>query len=132
MQEITALAKGTDPIGKELATGNIPTVSLDLPHLCGAMDKQAATSIEAVACGVVVATKLSLVLGVAERHVELTEAVSKLAAFSVFTETTGCIAGAQGRLIASGADPWDKGRGRGLHQGQQGFGQREASVTSSL
>lgn len=130
MQEVTALAKGTDPIGKELATGNVLTVALDLPHLCGAVDKQAATSIEAVACGVVVAAKLSLVLGVAARHVELTEAVSKLAAFSVFTETTGCIAGAQGCLIASGADPGDKGRRRGLHQGEQGFGLGEASTSN--
>lgn len=132
MQEVTAFAKGTDSIGEEPAAGDVPALVLDLPQFCGVVDKQAAASIVAVAGGVVVATQLCLVLWVAERDMELMETVSKLAAFCVFTGTSGCIAGAQLRLIAGGADPGNKGRRGGLHQGEQGFGQGEASITRNL
>ena len=117
MQEVTAGAKGTNAKGAEGATGNIPATTLGRALLSGVVDEEAAAAVIAVSRSVVAATQLRLVLWVTEGNMELMEAVGKLTALSIFAETGSRVAGAELCLVAGGADPGDKGRGRGLYQG---------------
>lgn len=129
MQEVTAGSKGTDTKGAEGAAGDVPAVAQGGPLLGGAVDEQAAVAVVTVAGGVEAAAQLSLVLWVAEGHVELVEAVGELAALGVLAEAVGRVAGAELRLVAGGAHPGDEGRGGGVHQGEQGLSQGEAFYT---
>lgn len=88
MQKVTAGAKGTNTKGAEGATGDIPAAALGGPLFSGAVDKQAAASVVAVASCVVAATQLCLVLWVAEGNMELVEAMGKLAALCILAETS--------------------------------------------
>jgi len=87
VQEVAAGAEGTHPEGAEGAAGDVlaaPTAGG--PLLGGTVDEQTAGAIVAVACGVVAAAQLGLVLGVAVGNVQLVEAVGKLAALGVLAE----------------------------------------------
>lgn len=66
MQEVTAVAEGTNPKGAEGAAGEVPPAAESRALLGGIVDKEATAAIVAVASGVVAATQLSLILGVAE------------------------------------------------------------------
>lgn len=115
MHEVTARAKRTNTKGAEGATGDVPAAPLRRALFSGTVDEQAPAAIVTIAACVIAATQLGLVLRVAEGNVELMEAVSELAAFSILAETSGRVAGAELRLVAGRADPGDEGRGGGLH-----------------
>ena len=88
MQEVTTVAEGTNPKGAECAAGEIPPAAESRALLGGIVDEQAAAAVVAVASGVVAATQLSLVLGVAEGNMKLMEAVGELTALSILAETS--------------------------------------------
>ena len=130
MQEVTASAKGTNAKGAEGATGNSPTAALGGALLCGVVDKEAAAAVVTVAGCVVAATQLRLILWVAEGNMELVEAMGELAALGILAETRSRVAGTELRLVASGADPGDEGRGGGLYQGEEGLSQGDSPTVS--
>lgn len=103
MQEVAAVAKGTDSEGPEGAAWEVPPAAQGRALLGGVVDKQAAAAIVTVAGGVVAAAQFSLVLGVTEGDMELMEAMGKLAALCVLAETCCRVGGAQLRLVAGGA-----------------------------
>lgn len=131
VQEVAACTEGADAERAEGAAGDVPAAALGRTLLGRVVDEQAAAAVVTVAGGVVTAAQLGLVLRVAERNVELVEAVGELAALGVLAEAGGRVAGAELRLIAGGADPGDEGRGGGIHQGKEGLGQGEASTFST-
>lgn len=128
MQKVTAGAKGTNAKGTEGATRDVPPSAECGALLCGTVNEQTAAAIVAVASSMVAAAQLSLVLGVAEGNMELVESVGKLAALSILAEAGGGVAGAELCLVASGADPGYEGRGGGVRQREQGFGEGKFTI----
>lgn len=105
MKEVAARAKGANTKGAVCAAGYIATSVPNWPLLLQAMDKEAAASIHAVAGGVERAAQLGLVLGMARGHVEIMQAMSKLATLCILACTTLGITATQLGLVACGTDP---------------------------
>lgn len=110
MQEVAACTKGANTKGTVRATGYIASSEPNWPLLLQAVHKEATASIHAVASGVEGAAQLRLVLGMAGRHVEVMQAMSKLATLCILAGTTLSIAATQLSLVAGGAEPGVKRR----------------------
>lgn len=109
VQEVAACAKGAHTKRAVGAAGDVAAPAVGGALLLGSVGEQAAGAIDAVACCVEGAAQFGLVLGVAGLHVEVVEAMGKLAALSILAEARVGIAAAQLCLIAGGGQPGDMG-----------------------
>lgn len=124
MEEVAACAKGANTKGTVCTARYNATSVPNWPLLLQAVHKEAAASIRTVASCVEGATQLSLVLGMAGRHMEVMQTMSKLATLCILAGTTFSIAAAQLGLVAGGAQPGVKRRRGRLNQRKQGLSQR--------
>lgn len=124
VQEVATGAEGTNPKGAEGTAGDVPATPMRMALLARVVDEQAATAVVTVASCVVASAQLCFVFWMVEWDVQLMEAMSKLAAFTILAKASGRVAGAQLCLVTSGTDPGDQSR-RGFHLGKEGFCQRD-------
>lgn len=132
MQEVASCAKGANTKGTVSATGYIAPSVPNWPLLLQAVHKEAAASVHAVASSVEGAAQLRLVLGVARGHVEVMQAMSKLATLCVLAGTTLRIAAAQLGLVAGGTQPGVKRRRGRLNQRKQSLSQGLTPTSQAL
>lgn len=109
MQEVAAGAEGAHPKGTIGAAWDVPATAACRPLLLGAVNKQTAGAVDTIPGCVEGAAQLSLVLGMARGHMEVMEAMGKLAALSILAGASLCIAAAELCLVACGAHPRDQG-----------------------